>query len=554
MAFSLGEILVKLGLDNSGLQQGLDQSKEKVGGFSNEVEKLGRTIAAAFAVKEITEFGVQAFQLAESMKPVRAAFDNTGASLVALRQATNNTVSDFVLLQSAVRASNFNIPVERLASAFEFATVRAAETGQEVDYLVNSIIDGIGRKSSLVLDNLGISASELQEEFAKTGDFAQAAFNIIDRQAGTATTKIEDVGTSTQKLAVAWERFQTGVGAFLASGGVLSGLLDELSFKVGQFGDVLNLAFSEDRATEVQKLQSELGTLENRLKELSQGTFKIQDIFGGRDAAIGETVGQIEEVKNKLNELRTEQGRAAFEADDYKRSTKEITAVAGKAAPAIKDLADAYGLQAAAFQSLQGLEFDRVKENLAFNPQDAIDFGLIDGDRGYFDDIENEFVEVAEAIEEKTLDLGNFVAGAFSELGTQLGSVLSGEFDGSKFLGALASFGEAFGKQLIAIGVASLALKNAIKSPFAAIAGGIGLIAISKLIANTASNAQSSVSNIAGGGFGGGGSVPFAVSGSSGDVIGQSTIGGQKDIILKLNNREVGRAVAIGDAYTSRTG
>ena len=79
------------------------------------------------------------------------------------------------MIKQAVRASNFKVPLNQLATFFEFATKRAAQTGESVDYLVNSIIDGIGRKSTLVMDNLGISATELQAEIKKVGDFGQAA-------------------------------------------------------------------------------------------------------------------------------------------------------------------------------------------------------------------------------------------------------------------------------------------------------------------------------------------------------------------------------------------
>ena len=43
---------------------------------------------------------------------------------------------------------------------------------------------GISRKSIPIIDNLGISAQQVQEEFQKTGDFAKAVGNIIDESMG----------------------------------------------------------------------------------------------------------------------------------------------------------------------------------------------------------------------------------------------------------------------------------------------------------------------------------------------------------------------------------
>ena len=58
---------------------------------------------------------------------------------------------------------------ENLGSYLAFATKRAEETGQSVDYLVDSIIMGIGRKSPMILDNLGISIVDIRNEMEKTG-------------------------------------------------------------------------------------------------------------------------------------------------------------------------------------------------------------------------------------------------------------------------------------------------------------------------------------------------------------------------------------------------
>ena len=57
--------------------------------------------------------------------------------------------------------------------------------------MLNSIVTGLGRKSKLILDNLGISASELDEEMKKTGDMTLAVGNIIRRQMASAGDYIE---------------------------------------------------------------------------------------------------------------------------------------------------------------------------------------------------------------------------------------------------------------------------------------------------------------------------------------------------------------------------
>ncbi|SHF50057.1 hypothetical protein [Dysgonomonas macrotermitis] len=166
-------------------------------GFSSLGSLFGNTLAvfggnlltkAVDGIKafigSVREFVSESIDLAAKAEGVNTAFEklNKPGLLDNLRKETKGTVNDLQLMQASVRAKNFQIPLNRLGSLLKFAQQRAQETGESVDYLTDSIINGIGRKSSLILDNLGISASRLQAEFKKTGDFATATFNIVNQE------------------------------------------------------------------------------------------------------------------------------------------------------------------------------------------------------------------------------------------------------------------------------------------------------------------------------------------------------------------------------------
>lgn len=175
-------------------------SKKVDGLWSGALSNIAGYMAAAFSVQVIKQFATEAVELAAKAEGIEAAFKklNNPNLLGQLRASTRGTVSDLELMRQAVRANNFQVPLEKLGSFFQFATQRSAQTGESVDYLVNSIIDGIGRKSTLVLDNLGISASRLQDEVKKTGDFGLASGKIIQEE----LAKAGDVATTTaQKIA-----------------------------------------------------------------------------------------------------------------------------------------------------------------------------------------------------------------------------------------------------------------------------------------------------------------------------------------------------------------
>lgn len=210
----LGELWVKLGLKNEGLNKGLEQSKQKVSGFAKYMGKLGGMMAAAFSVKQIVAFTHQTAELANKAAGVRKAFEalNKPNLLADLRRATMGTVDDLQLMQRAVQAKNFKIPLDQLATYLQFATKRANETGQSVDYLVDSIITGLGRQSVLILDNLGISAAEIRDNMKDGASMAEAVGKIIKEQMGDAATEIDKAALATGRLSAAWTNFQLAVG------------------------------------------------------------------------------------------------------------------------------------------------------------------------------------------------------------------------------------------------------------------------------------------------------------------------------------------------------
>lgn len=123
-------------------------------------------------------------EMAEQADGVTRAFNNLNQEglLDNLRKATKGTVNDVQLMTAAVQANDFRIPLEDLGKYLEFAQLKAQQTGQSVDYMTNSIVTGLGRKSPLILDNLGISAAEISEKTKETGDFMKAVAEIVDTQ------------------------------------------------------------------------------------------------------------------------------------------------------------------------------------------------------------------------------------------------------------------------------------------------------------------------------------------------------------------------------------
>ena len=227
---------VILGLDPSEFRRGIQQVDSKLKETSKMFGNLGQAIGAAFAVSQIQAFASEAIKMGSQLETVRKGFERFGdiSTLGELRKATRGLVTDLDLMKVAVQAGNFGIPIQQMGQLLEFAARRAAETGQSVDYLVESIVTGIGRKSPLILDNLGISAVALKEKFGGAALEAQSIADVAKAVGEIASAELGKMGEATDtaadkmlRLATSWDNFKARFGEAVAP--AVTGVLDFIS-------------------------------------------------------------------------------------------------------------------------------------------------------------------------------------------------------------------------------------------------------------------------------------------------------------------------------------
>lgn len=205
--------------------------------FTDMLSVAGGTLVAQGAMKLADELKAtvqQGLELARAGEGIRAAFDklNNPGLLANLREATHGTVSDIELMKAAVQFNDFKLPIEELGTMLEFAQKKAKDTGQSVDYMVSSIVTGLGRKSVMILDNLGLSAAQIKEkmkdggdmtkavgeiireEMAKAGDYVETAADRAARAAAQTKNEMEELGRAAMPVAEefdkAWNTIKIG--------------------------------------------------------------------------------------------------------------------------------------------------------------------------------------------------------------------------------------------------------------------------------------------------------------------------------------------------------
>jgi hypothetical protein len=218
-------------------------------------------------------------------------------------------VTDLELMKAAVKFNDFKLPVEELGTMLAFAQQKAKDTGQSIDYMTESLVTGLGRKSLMILDNLGLSATEIKEKMKETGDMTKAVGAIIREQMSKAGDYVETAADRAAQADVKLKNAMEELGrTFQPLSDAGSSMWNSL--KVGAL-DLLNNAVRPliDALTEAGRIRSQyakqggdervnrqLDRLKNiGSKEYRQGTYKAQK--ANYDSKIGSYQQYLDDYK-----------------------------------------------------------------------------------------------------------------------------------------------------------------------------------------------------------------------------------------------------------------
>jgi hypothetical protein len=232
-----GEVLVRMKADVSSYDANIAKARKQLQSFKEDnltmggimKQTTGSIVAAAaqyasFAAvlgtvaSGFAEAVSKGTEMAREMEGVKMAFDriNQPGLLENLRKATHNTVNDIELMKQAVKFDNFNLSIDQMGTFLAFAQQQAKDTGQDVNYLVDSIVTGLGRKSLPILDNLGLSAEEIKNRMKETGDMTTAVAQIIQERMEAAGGYVETAADRSAKATADVENAMMDLGKVFA--------------------------------------------------------------------------------------------------------------------------------------------------------------------------------------------------------------------------------------------------------------------------------------------------------------------------------------------------
>lgn len=472
------KLYVNVGAKTDDLKSGMNEAKQIIGG-------VAASLGFAFGGREIARAVAEVTELSGVSEGVAEAFERiaTPGLLNDLVKATKGTVSQLELMQQAVRADNFKIPLDVLTRGLEFATRRAKETGEQVDFLVNSFVTGIGRKSALVMDNLGISATELQAEVKRVGDFATAVGNIMEREMSGMGEAIDTVKDKTDRLNAQWDDTKVLLGDIASEGLNMKDGLDKASEAMTDLNTVLadetvksdmsdflqfliaTYPLAAGASLAVNKFKDDIADLADEIRDNMDEAFKSPSLSQGPFAADWQMPVVPFASEEELEALDKK------ELDKLKKETDDLDKVVRKTIMTWDDYEEQ---QAAIIERNQELTWS----------QDMIVKQLPEIEQGY-DDV----AAVANALTDVFLQMGDSITSSLADAFTG-DSGVEGFFQ--NLIKIIADAAAQLGKVLMSIGTAMMLIPGLQGPAGAYIAGGLGLMLAGKVASNIiASRAES---------------------------------------------------------------
>jgi hypothetical protein len=340
------EIVIK-GTDKaSGAFGSANKAASGLEGTLGGLSKLGASVAKGVGIAAVGMIGLGGAaagvlgKMAIDAAPLQGVADafagitgDASTMLDTLREGSLGMVKDADLMMSYNTAAQLvgKTFADQLPDAMGYLSKVSSATGQDMGFMMDSLVKGVGRLSPMILDNLGIQVS-LEEATAKAADMfgieaddlskAQIQAGMMNVVMGKLAKNTEDMpdvaGTAAQKWAtfgVTLQNFKDRIGVALIP--VLQRILEPLSKLLEEHGPRLVELFETQIVPVIEQVADAFGML---LEGNLQGA--LTSLFGP------DIAGQIMNFAGTIGELASTIGAFISDhAEEFKAAIIAIGAV-----------------------------------------------------------------------------------------------------------------------------------------------------------------------------------------------------------------------------------
>ena len=314
---TIAEMFVKLGMDASGFKSGvqaatsetkkLQDSFKKIEQAGKQISNVGKAItigvttpvlAAAGALVTFANSAQTSIQIERSFDAVAKSAGIMGDEMMkALQKSSRGLISNTDLMKNFNLASSLVSKqfATELPQAFEYLGKVSASTGQSMDYMLDSLVRGVGRLSPLILDNLGIQVSlneayeiyaqkigKSVDELSKAEQQSAVMELTMAKLAETTAGMSDEFGTTGERIKVAMENAKDSIGRNLVPALTEAG--EKLLPVIERFGSLFDVGGSlhpiiDKVSTALGKLAEGAGKAVDWLSQLDSETVEAAASF-----------------------------------------------------------------------------------------------------------------------------------------------------------------------------------------------------------------------------------------------------------------------------------
>ena len=268
------------------------------------------SFAMSMGIRQMLEM----VQHSAKVDAMRLSFSNLADSanlgfntLEKLREATNNTASDFDLLAQANNALLLGVAdnSDQMAEMFDVAQRLGRALGKDAASSVESLITGIGRQSRLMLDNLGIvvKTEEAYKNYAK--ELGVSVENLTDAEKKTAFLNAA-MDAAQEKVKNLGAEQLTATDHFGAFSTAISNAMDVIGKKLAptfalaakEYGEFIADVIGSN--PEIVKYTSEISAMDRNLVKLKSDSALLTEVINKQSTTYKDYFDNVKRLNPEL--------------------------------------------------------------------------------------------------------------------------------------------------------------------------------------------------------------------------------------------------------------